>query len=64
MIDVALRRFVLATVLVLAATISGSAKTKTSRTSFDGSWSVLIMTDAGTCDRAYRYGLRIAGGQL
>ncbi len=22
------------------------------------------MTDAGTCDRAYRYGLRIAGGQL
>lgn len=62
MIDVMLRRLTVAAVLVLAAAGSGSAKT--SRTSFDGSWSVTIMTDAGTCDRAYRYGLRIAGGQL
>ena len=31
---------------------------------FDGSWSVLIITDAGTCDRTYRYGMRIAGGQF
>jgi hypothetical protein len=62
MMDVTLRRLMLATVLVLAATVSGSAKT--SRTSFDGSWSVVIMTDAGTCDRAYRYGMRIAGGRL
>jgi hypothetical protein len=62
MIDVTLRRLMLATVLVLATTVSGSAKT--TRTSFDGSWSVLIITDAGTCDRAYRYGIRIAGGQL
>jgi hypothetical protein len=29
---------------------------------FDGKWSVLIVTDAGTCDRAYRYMLRIANG--
>jgi hypothetical protein len=62
MIDVALRRLMLACVLVLAATASGSAKT--SRTNFDGSWSVAIITNAGTCDRAYRYGLRIAEGQL
>jgi hypothetical protein len=62
MIDVTLRRLMLATVLVLATTVSGSAKAI--RTSFDGSWSVLIITDAGTCDRAYRYGIRIAGGQL
>ena len=62
MIDVTLRRLMLATVLVLATTVSGSAKT--TRTSFDGSWSVVIITDAGTCDRAYRYGIRIAGGQL
>jgi hypothetical protein len=52
----------LACVLVLAATVSGSAKT--TRTSFDGSWSVLITTDAGTCDRTYRYGIRIAEGQM
>jgi hypothetical protein len=62
MIDAALRRFMLVTVLLLTTVIDGSAKT--SRTSFDGSWSVLILTDAGTCDRAYRYGVRIAGGQL
>ena len=62
MIDVTLRRLMLATVLVLATTVSGSAKA--TRTGFDGSWSVLIITDAGTCDRAYRYGIRIAGGQL
>jgi hypothetical protein len=52
MFDVALRRLMLACVLVLAATLSGSAKT--SRTSFDGAWSVLIITDAGTCERSYR----------
>ena len=62
MTDVTLRRLMLATVLVLATTVSGSAKA--SRTSFDGSWSVVIVTDAGTCNRAYRYGIRIAGGQL
>jgi hypothetical protein len=32
------------------------------QSSFDGSWSVLIITEAGDCDRAYRYGIRIAGG--
>jgi len=32
--------------------------------SFDGKWSVLIVTDAGTCDRAYRYALRIADGNV
>ena len=62
MIDVTLRRLMLAGALVLAATISGAAKA--GGTSFDGSWSVLIVTDAGTCDRAYRYGMRIAGGRL
>jgi len=62
MIEVTLRRCMLSAVLVLLATVSGAAKT--SRTSFDGSWSVLIITDAGTCDRAYRYGMRIAGGRL
>jgi hypothetical protein len=62
MFDVALLRLMLTCVLVLAATVSGSAKT--TRTSFDGSWSVLIITDAGTCDRTYRYGVRIAEGQM
>jgi hypothetical protein len=31
---------------------------------YDGTWSVLIVTDSGTCDRAYRYALRIADGRV
>jgi hypothetical protein len=33
-------------------------------TPYDGAWSVLIVTDQGTCDRAYRYALRIADGRV
>jgi hypothetical protein len=33
-------------------------------TPYDGAWSVLIVTDHGTCDRAYRYALRIADGRV
>ena len=31
---------------------------------FDGSWSVLIVTETGECDRAYRYGIAIQSGQI
>ena len=31
---------------------------------FDGSWSVEVITERGDCDRAYRYGLVIEGGQV
>jgi hypothetical protein len=33
-------------------------------TAFDGDWSVIIMTQSGSCDRAYRYGVRIANGDV
>jgi hypothetical protein len=33
-------------------------------TAFDGEWSVLIMTQSGGCDRAYRYGVRINNGDV
>jgi hypothetical protein len=32
--------------------------------SFDGAWSVLIMTEKGTCDRAYRYPVKIENGAV
>jgi hypothetical protein len=32
--------------------------------SYDGLWSVLIVTEHGDCDRAYRYPVRIQGGAL
>jgi hypothetical protein len=34
------------------------------RSSYDGNWSVLIVTDSGACDRAYRYGLEIVNGRV
>jgi hypothetical protein len=33
-------------------------------TAFDGDWSVVIMTQSGGCDRSYRYGVRIANGDV
>ena len=33
-------------------------------TAFDGDWSVVIMTQSGGCDRAYRYGVRINNGDV
>jgi hypothetical protein len=32
--------------------------------SFDGAWSVLIVTEKGTCDRAYRYPVKIENGAV
>ena len=31
---------------------------------FDGAWSVVVITDWGTCDRAYRYPVMIENGYL
>lgn len=65
MIDVSLRRIALSIPVVLIATASawGAARQATADR-FDGRWSVVIITDAGTCDRAYRYGVEINGGRV
>jgi hypothetical protein len=34
------------------------------RSAYDGQWSVLIVTEQGACDRAYRYGVEISNGQV
>jgi hypothetical protein len=31
---------------------------------FDGNWSVLVITERGTCDRAYRYSVHVENGQI
>jgi hypothetical protein len=46
--------------LLSAATAGGSW----AKSSFDGSWSVLVITESGNCDQAYRYAIRIEDGQL
>lgn len=47
----------------LAATLAVSTPAP-ARTAFDGAWSVLIVTDAGACERAYRYGVQIVNGRV
>ena len=51
---------------ILAATAAPafSAPIASGKTSFDGNWSVLIVTEKGTCDRAYRYPVRISNGSV
>jgi len=52
-------------ILLIAAVLTAGlwlAPAATARTPYDGLWSVLIITDNGTCDRGYRYALRINNG--
>ena len=46
------------------ATLVGIASPATSAPSYDGVWSVVIVTEKGTCDRAYRYPIRIQHGAV
>ena len=46
------------------ATVLSAAPALSARVNFDGPWSVLVVTDYGTCDRAYRYGVQIENGQV
>lgn len=52
----------------LCALIAAAAMVSTSPSfavpNYDGSWSVLVVTEKGTCDPAYRYPVRITHGQL
>ena len=64
-----LARLALAGILALVAIPDASAAAKAKRSSratsaFDGLWSVLIITEKGTCDRGYRYAVRIKGGRV
>jgi hypothetical protein len=50
----------IAAVAIAAAPALTSAPAQAAN--FDGSWSVLIVTQRGPCDAAYRYGLSIQNG--
>ena len=56
----------LAAFALLATTVvpAGSAPMATTKAAFDGGWSVLIVTEKGTCDRAYRYPVKIQNGAV
>jgi len=57
-----LRPILLATLVLIAGAAPGSARSI--QPSFDGRWSVLIITDAGSCDRSYRYGVVVSRGRI
>jgi hypothetical protein len=60
-----LRNFTLAGALAVSvAALSGFASQATSAPGYDGLWSVVIVTEQGTCDRAYRYPVRISRGTV
>lgn len=48
---------------VFAVTIF-SAAPSADAASFDGPWSVLVVTKSGPCDQSYRYGVMIRGGYV
>jgi hypothetical protein len=54
--------------VLLAAFLLGSAGAAMQRSAYaagyDGSWSVLIVTEQGTCDRGYRYNVNVSNGQV
>ena len=57
----ALRALTLATLVGATAYAAMPAQAKTN---FDGNWSVVIITEKGTCDRSYRYPVRISDGMV
>ena len=54
----------LAACAVLAGSIAPALAAPTAAKGFDGGWSVLIVTEKGTCDRAYRYPVKIENGAV
>jgi hypothetical protein len=49
---------------LLAAAVLTVAVPKAHALSYDGTWSIVIITEKGDCDRAYRYALKVEHGQV
>src|SRR5262247_2416599 len=54
-------RFLGAGVVALLC-VAAMPDTASAQRAYDGQWSVLIVTQRGNCDRAYRYGVSIRNG--
>jgi hypothetical protein len=50
--------------VLAGALLAGSVASSAPAARFDGNWSVLIVTETGTCDRAYRYAVKIENGAV
>ena len=51
-------------ILASSALPASPAPMGAAKPNFDGAWSVLIVTEKGTCDRAYRYPVKIQNGAV
>lgn len=51
-------------ILSASAAPAFPAPMSVSKPNFDGTWSVLIVTEQGKCDRAYRYPVKIENGAV
>jgi hypothetical protein len=49
---------------VVAAFVGMAPSAARAQAGFDGLWTILIVTEAGECDRAYRYAVQIDHGRL
>jgi hypothetical protein len=58
------RRIALAVLAASFASAIGASTIASATPSYDGLWSVVIITEKGSCDRAYRYPIRISQGTL
>ncbi|APT31840.1 clustering-based subsystem [Methylobacterium phyllosphaerae] len=56
-------RFALALFLVGMSPAAAAPRQAAPPDRFDGTWSVEIITETGSCDRAYRYPVRIENGR-
>jgi hypothetical protein len=50
--------------LLVATTAFATAGVASAGSPFDGRWSVVVQTERGNCDPAYRYGLLIQNGNV
>jgi hypothetical protein len=50
--------------LAVSAVPSFAAPSSSAKASYNGQWSVLIVTEKGACDRAYRYPVKIENGSV
>ena len=53
-----------AAVPAIAAAVLAAPAPAGAQAGFNGTWSVLIVTDSGPCDRAYRYPVRVNNGEV
>jgi hypothetical protein len=59
-----LRKNVALGVLMALSVVAGTAVAASAKSSYDGTWSVVISAESGSCSGAYRYPVAIVNGNV